>query len=366
MLSRSILRSAFRALPRTIPRPLPRTPFPRVFQEPTPLIVRRFASRGPRIKHYRYNPEEVQRAKPLLTGEQIRNGFRHPGTKVLAVVVLGGGIYFYVSHLETVPVSGRRRFNCYSEDRVEEEGKMMYNMIMQQDRDAILPAWDPRTRMVQRVMNKLIPASGLEHVNWEVHVIESKEANAFVIPGGKVFVYSGILPIAKNDDGLAAILGHEISHNLAQHAGENMSRYVLLEPVRWVFIFLDYAGYTGGLGRFLGDILMDLGMMRPASRRQESEADYIGLMMMARSCYNPDEAVKVWERMEKFQKAAGNSIPQWLSTHPSDSTRIAAMTKWLPSAEEARSESECAVTLGYSKDFQKSLGQSGIWSDLFR
>jgi Zn-dependent protease with chaperone function len=85
-----------------------------------------------------------------------------------------------------------------------------------------------------------------------------------------------------------------------------MSRYVLLEPVRWVFIFLDYAGYTGGLGRFLGDILMDLGMMRPASRRQESEADYIGLMMMARSCYNPDEAVKVWERMEKFQKAAGN------------------------------------------------------------
>ena len=165
MLSRSILRSAFRALPRTIPRPLPRTPFPRVFQEPTPLIVRRFASRGPRIKHYRYNPEEVQRAKPLLTGEQIRNGFRHPGTKVLAVVVLGGGIYFYVSHLETVPVSGRRRFNCYSEDRVEEEGKMMYNMIMQQDRDAILPAWDPRTRMVQRVMNKLIPASGLEHVN---------------------------------------------------------------------------------------------------------------------------------------------------------------------------------------------------------
>jgi hypothetical protein len=84
---------------------------------------------------------------------------------VLAVVVFGGGVYFYVSHLETVPVSGRRRFNCYSEDRVEEEGKMMYNMIMQQDRDAILPAWDPRTRMVQRVMNKLIPASGLEHVN---------------------------------------------------------------------------------------------------------------------------------------------------------------------------------------------------------
>lgn len=285
---------------------------------------------------------------------------------MIAVVLFSGGVYFYVSNLETVPVSGRRRFNCYSEERVKEEGKMMYRMIMQQDKDAILPAWDPRTRMVERVMTKLIPASGLEHVDWEVHVIQSDEANAFVIPGGKVFVYSGILPIAKNDDGLAAILGHEISHNLAQHAAENMSRYVLLEPVRWVFIFLDYAGYTGGIGRFIGDILMDLGMMRPASRRQESEADYIGLLMMAKSCYDPNEAVKVWERMEKFQRAAGNSIPQWLSTHPSDSTRIDAMTKWLPSAEEARSESECGVTLGYSKEFQAATGGPDIWSSLFR
>jgi predicted Zn-dependent protease len=211
---------------------------------------------------------------------------------------------------------------------------------------------------------------------------DSTEANAFVIPGGKVFVYTGILPIAKNDDGLASILGHEIAHNLAQHAAESLSRYVFLVPLRWVFIYLDYSGYTIGLGRFFGDILMDLGIMRPASRKQESEADYIGLMMMAKSCYDPTEAVKVWERMEKFQRAAGNSIPQWLSTHPSvcispskkitttdsekDTTRIAAMTKWLPSAEEARSESECSVTLEYSKEFQNAMGDRGIWSTLFR
>jgi metalloendopeptidase OMA1, mitochondrial len=174
MLSQNILRSSFRALPRTIPRPLPRTPFPRISQQPTPLHTPRFASQGPRstrVKHYRYNPDEVQRAKPLISEEQIRNGFRHPGTKLLFLSVGAGGVIFYVSNLETVPVSGRRRFNCYSEASVEEEGKMMYKMIMHDNRDAILPSWDPRTRTVERVMEKLIPASGLEDANvWAQHI----------------------------------------------------------------------------------------------------------------------------------------------------------------------------------------------------
>ncbi|KAH7420053.1 peptidase family M48-domain-containing protein [Cadophora sp. MPI-SDFR-AT-0126] len=217
--------------------------------------------------------------------------------------------------------------------------------------------------MVHRVMAKLIPASGLEDVNWEVHVIDSPECNAFVIPGGKVFVYTGILPVAKNDDGLAAILGHEIAHNLARHASESMSSMVMLAPLRFLFIFLDSTGYTMGLGRVLGDIAMDLGLARPASRKQESEADYIGLMMMAKSCYNPQEAVKVWQRMEIAQK--DQNMPEWLSTHPSNSNRITQMQQWLPKAEAARSESECAVTLGYSEDFKSAL-RGNAWLDMFK
>ncbi|KAH7350718.1 peptidase family M48-domain-containing protein [Rhexocercosporidium sp. MPI-PUGE-AT-0058] len=217
--------------------------------------------------------------------------------------------------------------------------------------------------MVHRVMEKLIPASGLEHVDWEVHVIDSPECNAFVIPGGKVFVYTGILPVAKNDDGLAAILGHEIAHNLARHASESMSSMVMLAPLRFLFIFLDSTGYTMGLGRVLGDMAMDLGLARPASRKQESEADYIGLMMMARSCYNPQEAVKVWQRMEIAQK--DQDMPEWLSTHPSNSNRITQMQQWLPKAEIARSESECAVTLGYSEDF-KTAFKGNAWLDMFK
>lgn len=139
----------------------------------------------------------------------------------------------------------------------------------------------------------------------------------------------------------------------------------MFAPLRFLFIFLDTTGYTMGLGRVLGDIAMDLGLARPASRKQESEADYIGLMMMAKSCYDPKAAVGVWERMEAATKARGDDIPQWLSTHPSNENRIVQMQQWLPKAEEARSESECAVTLGYSEDFKRAF-KGNEWIDMFR
>ncbi len=143
--------------------------------------------------------------------------------------------------------------------------------------------------------------------------------NAFVLPGGKVFVYSGILPICRNDSGLAAVLSHEISHNLCQHAAERMSSTIMIQPIIWGLMYLDFyfTGTVGGLGSYLGSLLLDLGVMRPASRQQESEADYVGLMLMAQSCYDPKEAVGLWERMELAQREAP---PEWLSTHPSVSS----------------------------------------------
>jgi predicted Zn-dependent protease len=168
----------------------------------------------------------------------------------------------------------------------------------------------------------------------------SAEMNAFVLPGGKVFVYSGILPIAKDDNGIAAILGHEIAHNLARHAAEQMSSLVILAPIRWAFIYLDYTGVTWGLGRILGDIALQLGLMMPASRKQESEADYLGLLMMAKACYNPQAAVKVWERMEA---AANTDIPQWLSTHPSVSTHPLWVGFVLTSVEQYADRTDAEV-----------------------
>ncbi|TVY29220.1 Mitochondrial metalloendopeptidase, partial [Lachnellula hyalina] len=162
-------------------------------------------------------------------------------------------------------------------------------------------------------------------------------------------------------DGLAAILGHEIAHNVARHQAEQLSSLVILAPVRWAFIYLDYAGFTAGFGRVLADLALNFGLMMPASRKQESEADYIGLMMMAKACYDPKAAVKVWQRMEAANKS---DIPQWLSTHPTNNTRIEQMTNWLPKAEAARDESGCAVTMGYAKDFQETMGRWGSFGNI--
>ena len=172
-------------------------------------------------------------------------------------------------------------------------------------------------------------------------------------------MYTGILKIATDDDMLAAILGHEISHNLARHSAEALSSNVLLEPLRWILITLDATGYTFGLGQILGEFALGFGIRQPASRKQESEADYIGLLMMAKACYNPNAAVKVWERMAAAEKASGQSIPEWLSTHPSNANRIQNMIEWLPKAEEARNEGDCAVTTSYRDAFQKSVGD--LW-----
>src|ERR1700716_38958 len=135
------------------------------------------------------------------------------------------------------------------------------------------------------------------------------EINAFVIPGGKVFVYSGLFNVARTDDQLATILGHEIAHNVARHSAEQYSRSVfMIMPIQTVIYILDSMGFLYGLGQLVGRLFLDLGVARPASRVQESEADYIGLMMMARRCFYPQAAVEVWNRMEQVNK---DRIPEW-------------------------------------------------------
>lgn len=130
-----------------------------------------------------------------------------------------GGLYLY--NTETVPVSGRRRFNIISPAMEESMGAATVDQVKQQYAGRLLPERDPRVRQVKRVLERLLPyaeGTGLRDLNWEVHVIDSPEQNAFVAPGGKVFVFTGILPLCGGEDGIAAVLGHEIAHVVAHHS----------------------------------------------------------------------------------------------------------------------------------------------------
>lgn len=150
----------------------------------------------------------------------------------------------------------------------------MYQQVMQEYGNKILPPSHPQSRMVQRVLDRLLPHSGLDYSSgqWEVHVIQDPMKNAFVIPGGKVFVFSGILDVCQGEPGLAAVLGHEISHTLAGHAAERMSSSFVLLTLAYLASFFLGIGDSG-----LTQMILDVGFMKPNGRKQESEADYIGL-----------------------------------------------------------------------------------------
>ncbi len=144
---------------------------------------------------------------------------------------------------------------------------------------------------------------------------KKETANAFVLPGGKVFVFSGILPLARNDSALAAVLGHEIAHNVADHVGERMSQAIGTNILLYsVVVLLGVFGLGPLLAHYAGSKALEIAFGNPMSRLQESEADYIGLMMMAQACYDPQEAAAFWARMEA---ASSGEPPEWLSTHPS-------------------------------------------------
>lgn len=175
---------------------------------------------------------------------------------------------------------------------------------------------------------------------WQVVVIDSPQANAFCLPGGKMAVYTGIIPVAQNVDALAAIMGHEVAHAVLRHGAERMATQKLVQMGQMA-AGMSVSDMDPGQQRMVMAALgagAQYGMILPFSRNHESEADYVGLMMAAGACFDPREAIGLWERMGG---QGGQRPPEFSSTHPSSETRIQQLQAWMPEALQLRSDFGC-------------------------
>lgn len=242
----------------------------------------------------------------------------------LALVALSG--------CATVPYTQRSQFIMMSESEDLQLGAAAYQQVLKKERIVR----DPRlTEPVLRVGKRIAAAADKPEYQWEFTVIDDpKQANAFCLPGGKVAVYTGIFPIAKDEDGLAVVIGHEVAHALARHGAERMSTSMALQAAG-----LAVAVAAGGQSPATQQAIMgayglgaQVGVALPFSRSQESEADRIGLILMAKAGYDPEAAIGLWQRME--QSSGGNGPPEWLSTHPAEGTRQGDIRGWIAEARQ--------------------------------
>ena len=258
------------------------------------------------------------------------------------IIILGVSIALLFNSCSTVPLSGRSRLNLVSNDQVLPMAFQAYSQFLGENN--VLPANNAEARRVKTVGNKLI-AAVTQYMNannygnliadykWEVNVVQSKERNAWCMPGGKIVVYTGILPVTATDAGLATVLGHEIAHAIAGHSAERMSQQMVAQGL----------GAVGGIAlskdpkaQSIFNTLYGVGTplaMLSFGRNQELEADHLGLIFMAMAGYSPSNAISFWQRMQSAS-ADGQKPPEFLSTHPSDERRIAEIRGYLPEANK--------------------------------
>lgn len=256
--------------------------------------------------------------------------------KWIALFLIAGTIWA----CNRVPITGRKQMSLLPESELVAMSLAEYNNFLSQnnvketgtDAEMVERVGSAVAASVEKIMKEEGYADELKHFNWEFNLVDSPEPNAWCMPGGKVVVYTGILPYTKDETGLAVVLGHEVGHAVAKHGNERMSQQLLATTG---FVALDLAlsnkpELTRELLLAAAGVGVTTGVLLPFSRAQESESDRLGLIFMADAGYDPRQASAFWERMAA---GGGSGIPEFLSTHPSHETRIADIeTKFLPEA----------------------------------
>ncbi|MCO4292236.1 M48 family metallopeptidase [Solitalea sp. MAHUQ-68] len=257
----------------------------------------------------------------------------------LKVVALVAAIGLFEA-CSQVPLTGRSQLSLVDESQMLSLAQTSYTDFLKENK--VVASTNKDAVYVKKVGNNLIEAvktfmnqkgygDQIKDYKWEVNLVESKELNAWCMPGGKIVVYTGILPVAKDEAGLATVMGHEIAHAIARHGAERMSQQMAIEYGAAVgsAATSKNAQYQSVFNQLYGVgapmVLLKYG------RNQESEADRLGLTFMAIAGYDPNKAIDFWQRMSASSQGQ-QKPPEWLSTHPSDETRIAGIKKYLPEA----------------------------------
>jgi len=292
--------------------------------------------------------ETAMRQDPFGRGQGAQGRRRGFNPRFLILIAFAAyGAYYWFSNQTVDPYTGEQVLIDGSITPTQEVamGLQAYQDILAQERPL-----DPDSQLardVREISHRLIarvpeveaalarergqqPNRVWEHFKWEVNVIQSEQANAFCLPGGKMAVYTGLLPVAQNADAVAVVMGHEIAHALLRHGAQRMSQQKLGQLGQ-------IAGAAGGLDpqqQQMMQAAMGYGFLLPYARKHETQADEVGLMLAAAACFDPQEAVPLWQRMG--QAGGGRAPPEFSSTHPSPDTRIRDLQALMPKALEYR------------------------------
>jgi predicted Zn-dependent protease len=252
---------------------------------------------------------------------------------------------FFLVSCETVPITGRSQLSLVSDSEINAMSFNEYKEFLSKHK---LSNNVDQTQRVKNVGMRISSAVGqffsrqgqssrLAGYKWEFNLVEDKEVNAWCMPGGKVVVYTGILPVTKDETGLAVVMGHEIAHAIADHGKERLSQGLLTQMggAALSVALSQQPGAVGSLFLNAYGIGTQVGILLPYSRLHESEADRLGLIFMSMAGYDPNAAVAFWERMAS-QTKKGSSPPEFLSTHPADTTRISKIKSYIPEAMSYR------------------------------
>lgn len=255
------------------------------------------------------------------------------------ILLVSFAVLFFIS-CSTVPLTGRKQLNLISNSEMMAMSYQQYDQFLNENKKSTS---QEQTAMVQRCGKRIQQAveqyfaqnnmsDHLQGYQWEFNLIEDPQVNAWCMPGGKVVVYTGLLPVAQNETGLAVVMGHEIAHAVAEHGNERMSQQLLQQVggTALAVAMKDKPQQTQALWLGVYGVGTQVGAILPYSRLHESEADRLGLIFMAMAGYDPNAAIDFWQRMAASK--TGGAPPEILSTHPSDATRIAKLKSQLPEA----------------------------------